>query len=266
MSESKTPLENLRNKLFKKLAGKRLGKKFPILWKIYDYYFCKTWNKGRYFEIQENKMIFKTDEPDYNMRRVIEDYAWAKVHEPNTTKIVRANVKAGDVCIDCGANIGYFTLLFAKLVGNEGRVFSFEPVEKYFNYLCENIIANGYIWCAPIRNAVSFKSQLLQLWTTSHSYIWVPSINLDILLTQVPKIDFIKADLEGAEPFMWQGMTKLLETNPNLKMIMEYYPEYMRKLGNDPEKFLKQVEERFNVEFVEGDYGKDHWNLFLTPK
>ena len=47
--------------------------------------------------------------------------------EPNVTALFRALLRPGDVCIDVGANIGYFTLLASRLVGPDGRVHAFEP-------------------------------------------------------------------------------------------------------------------------------------------
>src|SRR3989344_3364089 len=66
------------------------------------------------------------------------------VHEPYQTEIIMKNVKRGDVVLDVGANIGYYTLLFAKLVGPEGIVFAFEPDPTNFSILKKNVETNNY--------------------------------------------------------------------------------------------------------------------------
>src|SRR5579863_7387210 len=53
---------------------------------------------------------------------------WANgVYEPWTTEVLTKELKEGDVFVDVGANIGFFTLLASKLVGEKGRVYAFEP-------------------------------------------------------------------------------------------------------------------------------------------
>src|ERR1039458_7626249 len=49
--------------------------------------------------------------------------------------ITIACLRPGDVCIDVGANIGYYTLIMSKAVGPQGQVYAFEPVPPTFNYL-----------------------------------------------------------------------------------------------------------------------------------
>ena len=66
------------------------------------------------------------------------------IHERWGTKIVENYVKEGDYVVDLGANIGYYTLIFAKLVGKKGKVFAFEPDKDNFRLLKKNIQTNCY--------------------------------------------------------------------------------------------------------------------------
>jgi len=52
------------------------------------------------------------------------------LHEKTETELIKKEIKKGDFVIDIGANIGYYTLLFAKLVGSSGHVLAFEPESK----------------------------------------------------------------------------------------------------------------------------------------
>jgi FkbM family methyltransferase len=53
-------------------------------------------------------------------------------------------LRAGDVCMDVGANVGLFTLIAARAVGPKGRVIAFEPVSKTNKRLSENIGLNHF--------------------------------------------------------------------------------------------------------------------------
>jgi FkbM family methyltransferase len=69
--------------------------------------------------------------------------ATSGVWEPHVTAVVRTLLAPGDVAVDVGANVGYFTLLAAGLVGPEGRVHALEPSPATFAELTENVVRNG---------------------------------------------------------------------------------------------------------------------------
>ena len=61
---------------------------------------------------------------------------------PRDTQTMKDNVLPGNIVVDLGANIGYFTCLLAKLVGEDGKVFAFEPAASNYFCLCKNIELN----------------------------------------------------------------------------------------------------------------------------
>src|SRR3989344_9219581 len=65
-------------------------------------------------------------------------------YEPYLTRVFDQHIKKGDTVLDIGANIGYHTLHFARLVGETGKVYAFEPHPSNFALLKKNIEANGY--------------------------------------------------------------------------------------------------------------------------
>src|SRR5512138_2867115 len=65
-------------------------------------------------------------------------------YEPEETEAVLRSVKSGMVVVDIGANIGYYTLLFARLVGPQGRVIAFEPDPATFALLKKNVDSNQH--------------------------------------------------------------------------------------------------------------------------
>jgi hypothetical protein len=63
-------------------------------------------------------------------------------YENQTLKEIKYILKKGSVFIDGGANIGYYSLIASKIVGNQGIVIAFEPTPLVFNYLKKNIKEN----------------------------------------------------------------------------------------------------------------------------
>lgn len=63
-------------------------------------------------------------------------------YEPETRELFERIVKPGMSVIDAGAQIGYFTLLFARLVGRDGKVYSCEPDPMIYPLLQKNVAAN----------------------------------------------------------------------------------------------------------------------------
>ena len=71
-------------------------------------------------------------------RSIVYDKVW----EPATSKLIKDVIHSGDTGIDLGANIGYFTILMANLVGSSGKIFSFEPAPLNFKILQKNVEQN----------------------------------------------------------------------------------------------------------------------------
>ena len=67
-------------------------------------------------------------------------------YEPEVTALILSMLKNGKTALDIGANIGYFTLLMAHLVGLKGRVIAFEPFPLVYNLLQENLCLNNLAW------------------------------------------------------------------------------------------------------------------------
>jgi hypothetical protein len=65
------------------------------------------------------------------------------VWEPGETRFLRALVRPGDVFVDVGAHVGYFSLLAASRVGEEGAVIAVEPEPRNLRLLRANLARNG---------------------------------------------------------------------------------------------------------------------------
>ena len=67
--------------------------------------------------------------------------------EPHVTNEFRKRLAPGDVCVDVGAHVGYYTLLASRLVGSGGHVYAFEPAPVCHRALLGNLERNG---CANV--------------------------------------------------------------------------------------------------------------------
>ena len=169
--------------------------------------------------------------------------------------LCKKEVKSGMTVIDLGAHVGFFTLLFAKLVGDEGKVFAFEPDPDNYALLTRNIALNGYNNVVAIQKAVSNGTGQLKLFLNDYTsrndslyssngetqkFVMIETISLDEFFKDLP-IDFIKVNIEGAEMAFLQGASKIINGNKNLKMLLEAHVEGLRGIGVSPEEFLDKL-------------------------
>jgi FkbM family methyltransferase len=162
-------------------------------------------------------------------------------------------IKKGDVVLDLGANIGYWTCLLAELVGDKGHVYAFEPEPNNFQLLKKNVEINNYKNVTLEQKAVSNKTGKTRLFisnvTTDHRiYDWSghqDSIEIDVVrLDDYFKgkeitINYIKSNLQGADFAAVQGMLSLIRRVKDLKMIVEYHPNTMLEFGSNPKEFIE---------------------------
>jgi FkbM family methyltransferase len=164
---------------------------------------------------------------------------WGELHEPQTTNLVKEKVKPGQTAIDIGANIGYFTLLFARAVGVEGIVYAFEPNPFLAKILRYNISINEYQNVKVIEKAISNSPGQARFYINKRAHerssliparkseiITVDTITIDNFFSpSYPKVDWIKVDVEGNEAKALAGMSEILKRNNEIKLIIEFIPK-----------------------------------------
>lgn len=128
----------------------------------------------------------------------------------------------GDVIIDAGANIGTHTLALAKLVGKSGVIHSFEPQQEIYEILLDNINANNLKNVQAYWAAIGSSSGKCRLPKIDYSQVnnfglvsivgegdpEVPLVTIDSL--ELPKLNLIKIDVEGAEADVIRGSVSTL--------------------------------------------------------
>lgn len=175
-------------------------------------------------------------------------------HETFETELILSNIHPGDTVLDIGANIGYYTLLFARLVGPQGRVFAFEPDPRNFALLKLNVRQNGYTNVTLVPKAVAAKAGHVRLYRSQENRgdhriydsnenresVDVETMVLDEYFADDPgRIDFVKMDIQGAEASAMEGMQNILTRNRQVRIATEFWPRGIRLCGNDPERFLR---------------------------
>jgi len=195
-------------------------------------------------------------------------------YHQGTTKLFTDFIESGMTVVDVGANIGYFTLLAARLVGEKGKVFAFEPEPENYALLTKNIEINDYKNVTAMQKAASNKTGQVELFldkvqTTTHTIlrvrgetceesIAVDAVSLDEFFKGKERlIDVIKIDVEGAEMLVLLGMTKILKSNDNLKVFTEFWPQGLEKAGFSPEEYVnKLVQSGFEYIYLIDELGQ----------
>jgi FkbM family methyltransferase len=195
--------------------------------------------------------------------------------EPAETAIFKKYIKYGDTVIDAGAYIGFYTVLSSKLVGDGGKVYSFEPSPDNAGILIKNIKLNNCNNIRIIRKAVSDKigtvtfypnpcnasgSTMFENYSTSQKThdpkVEVDTISLDKVIGD-GKVDFVKMDIEGGETKALKGMVNIINNSPNLKMIVEVFPIGLKNVGSSLEEFVESLQQYFKLYIVGGDESMD---------
>jgi FkbM family methyltransferase len=160
--------------------------------------------------------------------------------EPEVLRAVTDIVKPGMTVIDIGAHIGYYTLLFAKCVGPNGRVVAFEPLPVNFELLKRNIQLNELNYVQIFSQAVFSRNEELILSVPDdlpHSgdasvyknsgtkQFRVPAIALDTFCESAGlRPDILKMDVEGAEYDVLMGAEKTIDRfQPKLLIELHHF-------------------------------------------
>ncbi|MCL6481170.1 MAG: FkbM family methyltransferase [Firmicutes bacterium] len=161
---------------------------------------------------------------------------WRGAGEIAVQQALVEHLRPGMVFYDIGANIGFFSLLAARLVGPSGRVFAFEPEPALLPRLLENIARNGFDHITVVGKAVTATSgEIFFEPADSHSSpdfglgrireeatcttVPVAGVALDDFVLQHPWPDVVKCDAEGAEVDILRGATQLLRARRTIFVI-----------------------------------------------
>jgi FkbM family methyltransferase len=173
--------------------------------------------------------------PEFNVG--LSGNVWLTVRghiEPFVTELFLKHINKNSVCVDVGAYVGWFTLLFAKY---GKHVYAFEPRKDTASILQRNVKINNFKNVEVIRRALSDKKGVFDFYIDENSGAdslfnenprqmtakvdRVKVTTLDSFFKKGTKIDIMKIDAENAEALILKGAERLLKENPNMIMTVE---------------------------------------------
>lgn len=177
-------------------------------------------------------------------------YNWYKVLvEAGEIKSLQNYVKAGEVVIDIGANVGFFTKRFAKWVSDGGFVIAVEPEEANFKELLKNLNKTGTtefvktFQGVAAEEAGTLKLAINPIHPGDHKIgqegIEVPAFTIDDLVREsaAPRVCLIKIDVQGAEERVLQGAQETIKRD-HPALFVEMDDVAMRKMDSSAERVI----------------------------
>jgi FkbM family methyltransferase len=187
---------------------------------------------------------------------------------------------SGNTFYDIGANVGFFTVIGAKLVGASGRVYAFEPVPENATCIRRNVKLNHFSNITVFEKAVSSSPGEGELLLTQHpggnvlSTAYTPPdmkgsmtvelVSIDDLVAQqiLAPPTFVKIDVEGAELDVLEGMSKTIQ---EFKPVILYEAddadeESLKKKSKDLETFISSL--GYQIEPLAAAYPTIQWKVW----
>jgi FkbM family methyltransferase len=201
---------------------------------------------GRY------KMVVDTTDVGLSSHLLLDGY-W----EMWITELLAAVVKPGMKVVDVGANLGYFTLLLADLVGSAGEVHAFEPNIDLARRMTQSLAINGFDAIAKVHEQAlaDVEADVLlvvptdepknaHLLPAEHPVSNDQATETRLMRTrrldsyeELHDADIIKIDADTSEMAIWNGMSGILERGRSLTIVLEF----ARVRYDNPGGFIDQI-------------------------
>jgi FkbM family methyltransferase len=186
-------------------------------------------------EIQGSQMCL-----DMRDRGVSRELAMMGIREELFTRALQGALREGDCVLGVGANIGYYALMAARLVGPRGKVYAVEPVPQNMKLLENSVRLNNYGNIETFNMAMGQSDSVAMLYLSDHpnwSSFYRPrkvTGHIDIKITSIDSFlkdkrppDVIRMDVEGYEYEILIGMSDLLKSGRPLRLFIEFHPDIM---------------------------------------
>ncbi|MDO4582864.1 MAG: FkbM family methyltransferase [Planctomycetia bacterium] len=233
------------------------------------------WNMDlRYLVWREENFLVKTRfgfQIYADLRQFIENrIAFFGIWEQGTTELFLKSIRPGEIVIDMGANIGYYTLLASRLVGPTGKVYAVEPArltrERLLRNLELNHITNVVVlpygaWDEEGETYLNFhteeRGRSSVIANETQEKIVQEKILLKPLWDLIPseeysRIRLVKMDVEGAEQRALKGLLPIFEANQPMTLFSEVIPDSLKALGGDADEYIQFLKSlRFDISVID---------------
>ena len=212
----------------------------------------------------------------FSARRASEQFVAGTYEHPVQSSLAEL-VKPGAVCYDIGANVGFFTLLLARLAGPTGTVYAFEPVPANASIIERNARLNRLGNVKVLRLALSRADGMSDLLLAQHvggavlkgagtppdpaGHIIVETSAIDTLINhrKIAPPDLVKIDVEGAEMDVLVGMQGVLRSQAPIVILElddQTQAECERKVASC-QSFLSEFD--YRIDRLPNAYPDGHW-------
>lgn len=228
----------------------------------------KTW----VHDFGKFKMVL--DESDKDLSRQVK-HTGSYSDEKLETQIIADSLKGGQTFVDIGANLGFYSMLAASIVGKDGRVLSFEPFERNVELIRASARESCFGNVTVVNAAVSDREGTARLhlspfYSSEHSLfdyhystganstrqtVDVRTVTVDRYLesTGSLKVDFIKMDIEGSEGMAISGIERTISENRTITLLTEFWPNAIANSGVEPRSYLERLEDMgFDLFHIDG--------------
>ena len=223
------------------------------------YQFFRIIHKKTIKDKLKEKEIIKKKINDYEMfidkngKGIHRDLYLNSSREPISTNIVKSILKKGDIVLEAGANIGYYTILESKKIGDKGMVYAIEPIKENFELLKKNISLNKLKNVKTFNIGFDDKPGEMNISISSESNLNTPmkienllridkvkSESLDSFFKNKKKPTFMRMDIEGYEDVIFKGGEKTLDSLKKIFVELHFPLIEKKKMVN----LLKKLKEK----------------------
>jgi FkbM family methyltransferase len=207
-----------------------------------------------YFPIRVNGEWYYVDPVNVGLAKAM----MSGTYERTTTKLFKDIIRPGWNILDVGGYVGYYTVIFSKVVQQTGNVFVVEPDPTRIKILKKNIkmhkLSNVFVYNLAVSDKKGSGTLYVPEINTSDARLFcakdevrkkvrVKIETLDnLFFGKLQKIDLIKMDIQGFEGKALNGARKLLLHNKNIYLHLEFWSKGLEEAGTNPKKIITMLE------------------------